>query len=491
MTKFSKKTVLILVFQALALLASGAAHSQDARERMFRQATAAFELAKNKDARRLAPDTYARAMRSYKNAEKKFSRGRTVSSVQKDLTKATIDFEKAQLVADLASQKMGTMIKAHSDAAAVNARQYSTRNWTRAQAYFRDAVSMLEDGRQRNALRRAAEATRIYRELELEAIKAEYLTETRMLLAKADKMKARRYAPITLRNAKNLLASAEIELTENRYDTDRPRSLAREAQYEARHAIYLTEYLKKFKAMGRTQEQLILHWEKPLQEIAAAADMQAKLDQGYEALVRDVVVYIETGGEQSQELGQQISERDQEIVALTDQVNELSDQLGGVANAQEALRRRLAAQEMLRQKVIQIESTFERSEAKVFRDSNEIYIRLVGLSFNSGSSNINSANYGLLRKVENAIEIFPGGRVIIEGHTDSFGGDDQNFLLSEQRAESVRQYLLVQMGINPEQISSIGYGETKPVANNETPQGRAKNRRIDIRIVPNLDLSQT
>ena len=162
-----------------------------------------------------------------------------------------------------------------------------------------------------------------------------------------------------------------------------------------------------------------------------------------------------------------------------------------MANAQEALRRRLAAQEMLRQKVIQIESTFERSEAKVFRDSNEIYIRLVGLSFNSGSSNINSANYGLLRKVENAIEIFPGGRVIIEGHTDSFGGDDQNFILSEQRAESVRQYLLVQMGIDPEQISSIGYGETKPVANNETPQGRAKNRRIDIRIVPNLDLSQT
>ena len=108
MTKFSKKTLMILVFQALALLASGAAHSQDAKERMFRQATAAFELAKNKDARRLAPDTYARAVRSYKNAEKKFSQGRTVSSVQKDLVKATIDFEKAQLVADLASQKMGT-----------------------------------------------------------------------------------------------------------------------------------------------------------------------------------------------------------------------------------------------------------------------------------------------------------------------------------------------------------------------------------------------
>ena len=491
MTKCSNRTLLILVFQAFALLASGAAYGQDARERMFRHATEALETAKSKDGRRLAPDTYARGMRSYKNAEKKFSQGRTVSSVQKDLAKATIDFEKAQIVADLAAQRMGTMIKAHSDAAAVNAKQYSTRNWTRAQAYFRDAVSMLEDGRQRNALRRAAEATKIYRELELEAIKGEYLTETRMLLAKADKMKAKRYAPITLRNAKNLLASAEVELTENRYDTDRPRSLAREAQYEARHAIHLTEYLKNFKSRNRTQEQLILHWEKPLQEIAAAADMQAKLDQGYETVVKDLVEYMETGGENSQELGQQILERDREIVALTDQVNELSEQLGGVASAQEALRRRLAAQEVLRQRVVQIESTFERTEANVFRDSNEIYIRLVGLSFDSGSSNINSANYGLLRKVENAIEIFPSSRVIIEGHTDSFGGDDQNYILSEKRSESVRQYLLVQMGLRPERISSIGYGETKPVANNETPQGRAKNRRIDIRIVPNLDLSQT
>ncbi len=491
MTKCSNRTILILVFQAFALLASGAAYGQGAKERMFRHATAAFELAKSKDAKRLAPDTYASAMRSYQNAEKKFSQGRTVSSVQKDLDRAALDFEKAELVADLAAQKMGTMIKAQSDASAVNAKQYSTRNWTRAQAYFRDAVSMLEDGRQRNALRRAAEATKIYRELELEAIKGEYLTETRMLLARAVKMKAKRYAPITLRNSQNLLASAEIELTQNRYDTDRPRSLAREAQYEARHAIHLTEYLKDFKSRNRTQEQLILHWEKPLQEIAAAADMQATLDQGYEALVRDVVVYIETGGEQSQELGQQISERDREIVALTDQVNDLSEQLGGVASAQEALRRRLAAQAVLRQKVMQIEGTFKRFEAKVFRDSNEIYIRLVGLSFDSGSASIKSANYGLLRKVENAIDIFPGGRVIIEGHTDSFGGDDQNYILSEQRAESVRQYLLVQMGINPEKISSIGYGETKPVANNETPQGRAKNRRIDIRIVPNLDLSQT
>ncbi len=59
--------------------------------------------------------------------------------------------------------------------------------------------------------------------------------------------------------------------------------------------------------------------------------------------------------------------------------------------------------------------------------------------------------------------------------------------LSEQRAEAVRQYLMSQMALSVDHVSAVGYGETRPVANNETPQGRARNRRIDVRIVPNLN----
>ena len=135
----------------------------------------------------------------------------------------------------------------------------------------------------------------------------------------------------------------------------------------------------------------------------------------------------------------------------------------------------------------QIESTFDRSEAQVFRDSSEIYIRLVGLSFPSGSADIGDTDYQLLTKVQNAIRIFDDSEVIVEGHTDSHGADDSNLSLSEQRAESVRQYLMAQMGLSYDQVSAVGYGETQPVANNETPQGRARNRRIDVRIVPYPD----
>jgi len=137
--------------------------------------------------------------------------------------------------------------------------------------------------------------------------------------------------------------------------------------------------------------------------------------------------------------------------------------------------------------VKQIEGTFDRQEAQVFRDSNEIYLRLVGLSFASGSSNIGGDNYQMLGKVQDAIRVFPESQIVIEGHTDSHGADDSNMTLSEQRAESVRQYLMAQMALHEEYVNAVGYGETRPVPNNETPQGRARNRRIDVRIVPNLD----
>jgi outer membrane protein OmpA-like peptidoglycan-associated protein len=76
---------------------------------------------------------------------------------------------------------------------------------------------------------------------------------------------------------------------------------------------------------------------------------------------------------------------------------------------------------------------------------------------------------------------------VVEGHTDSYGSDSANFILSQDRADAVRQFLIGNMGIDPERLSSIGYGETRPVATNETAEGRARNRRIDL--VLRLDLA--
>ena len=126
-------------------------------------------------------------------------------------------------------------------------------------------------------------------------------------------------------------------------------------------------------------------------------------------------------------------------------------------------------------------------EARVFRQGNTVILRLVGLSFDSGASQIRPENFDLLGKVEKAIDIFPRSELIIEGHTDSHGGDDLNQKLSQDRAESVQQYMINAMRIPTYRLIATGYGETRPVASNETAAGRARNRRIDIVIKPNQE----
>jgi len=130
---------------------------------------------------------------------------------------------------------------------------------------------------------------------------------------------------------------------------------------------------------------------------------------------------------------------------------------------------------------------FSRSEVRVFREGNNVILRMVGLSFDSGKSELRQSSFDLLTKVEKVIDVFPRSELVIEGHTDSFGGDESNQQLSQRRAESVQQYMINAMRIPSYRLIATGYGETNPVANNETESGRARNRRIDIIIKPNLD----
>jgi outer membrane protein OmpA-like peptidoglycan-associated protein len=109
------------------------------------------------------------------------------------------------------------------------------------------------------------------------------------------------------------------------------------------------------------------------------------------------------------------------------------------------------------------------------------------LSFSSGQAVIETEYFDLLRKVQDAIDTFPESTVVVQGHTDSHGADSTNQGLSQQRADAVRRYIESNMGLPAWRVDAVGYGETKPVANNETAEGRARNRRIDILIRPHTE----
>ena len=91
--------------------------------------------------------------------------------------------------------------------------------------------------------------------------------------------------------------------------------------------------------------------------------------------------------------------------------------------------------------------------------------------------------------MQRALREFPTSEMVIEGHTDAQGDENMNQSLSDKRAEAVRVYLLANMGIDAERLVARGYGESRPIANNESEAGRAKNRRIDV--VVKLEVPRT
>lgn len=84
---------------------------------------------------------------------------------------------------------------------------------------------------------------------------------------------------------------------------------------------------------------------------------------------------------------------------------------------------------------------------------------------------------------------YPETNITIQGHTDSRGSDAYNQKLSENRAQSVSDFLKSK-GLSVERITSVGFGETQPVATNDTPEGRAENRRVTFVIIPNEKMKQ-
>lgn len=102
------------------------------------------------------------------------------------------------------------------------------------------------------------------------------------------------------------------------------------------------------------------------------------------------------------------------------------------------------------------------------------------INFASGKAEIRGAgSFDLLNNLVSAANQCQTFQIVIEGHTDSEGAEDYNQYLSEQRANAVRAYL-ADNGVSVDRLSAVGKGETEPVASNDTPQGKAANRRIDF-----------
>lgn len=110
-----------------------------------------------------------------------------------------------------------------------------------------------------------------------------------------------------------------------------------------------------------------------------------------------------------------------------------------------------------------------------------------GVYFDTNKSNINAQSQETLNKLANVLTEFPDTNVLVVGHTDSQGAAEYNLTLSEQRAKAVTGYF-ISKGLSSGRFITKWFGESQPAYTNETAEGRAKNRRVQLAILPNEEM---
>jgi outer membrane protein OmpA-like peptidoglycan-associated protein len=124
------------------------------------------------------------------------------------------------------------------------------------------------------------------------------------------------------------------------------------------------------------------------------------------------------------------------------------------------------------------------SGVEVYREGDNIRLSIPGnITFATGSDAIVTGFYPVLEDVAKVLNRYDKTKLSIEGHTDSVGNADYNLDLSIQRANSVANYLQGTR-VDANRLQTLGMGETQPISNNDSAQGRKENRRVELRVIP-------
>ena len=224
---------------------------------------------------------------------------------------------------------------------------------------------------------------------------------------------------------------------------------------------------------------------------AAQASKDYRVRNTVPLLARDAVQMGEDARRKAV-LGRQAAEREAAAAAARQEAEEKAQQAAGVA-AEEAKQREMLAAEAAGSKAAleaeqraRADLTARLNRALPTRQTERgIVAEIAGVEFAIGAATLNPSAREALARFSGIVGVYPTLNFKIEGHTDSTGSAETNRNLSRQRAVTVRDYLIGQ-GVNAASISVEGLGPDQPVADNETSEGRARNRRVEIILTGDL-----
>jgi outer membrane protein OmpA-like peptidoglycan-associated protein len=294
-----------------------------------------------------------------------------------------------------------------------------------------------------------------YSKLELSALKEGVVEAAKASIDKAEKNDAKKLAPKTFGAAKDEMKLARSILDADRTETEKANVHAKRAKFLANQSAEIAELIKDMDRREFDREDTVVWYQSQLSTIFEPVGEKLRFDRSN----RDVVLQM------------------QKAYSTV-----LEQRAKGEETGDELLAKKLAT-DAERARFEEAQSMFTEAEGTVYRKLENVLLSLHGFNFPSGGSEITAENFVLLNKVTKVIELFPGSTIEVSGHTDATGGAELNLKLSKQRAANVVKFLIEVGGISPDRLSSQGYGDQRPVARNDTQEGRALNRRVEILIV--------
>ncbi|MBZ5644622.1 MAG: OmpA family protein [Acidobacteriia bacterium] len=261
----------------------------------------------------------------------------------------------------------------------------------------------------------------------------------------------------------------------------------------ARDAVQTAEEARVISVKQQAEEQAQAQAEAD-RRAAEERTAKARADAEAQANLRMQAEQARQQAEAAKAEAERMKEQAMQAAAEAAKAKEDADRAraAAVAEQQAALAQKQAAEseaERARQAAAKAEAEKTDMRAQLLAQLNSILqtndsargliVNMSDVLFDTGSFTLKPGAREKLAKVSGILLAHPGLTMQIEGHTDSVGTDSFNVRLSEQRADAVRDFLGEQ-GVAPDSITAQGFGKAEPVATNDTPEGRQRNRRVEI-----------
>ncbi|PWJ42129.1 OmpA family protein [Sediminitomix flava] len=444
--------------------------AQNSRSSLFAEVNMLKEQADNQDAEMLTPSSYEKGMEYLEKAQSDFEKGKSLEKIQKNIDKATGEFEYCVEHAPEARTMFNDALDARSAAVEAGSPDNQEEMWNDAEKRLNHAAEKLEKGKESKAASVSEEAKEQYQSTEMESIKTNVFGEAEEMIDEAEDNKVQKTAEKTLDGAETSLTKGVTVAEASRYNLTEAEMYAKEAEYKAKQSMAINKEVKELKKSKASKEDIILGHQSDIARIGSVVGISPAFDEGTANGVDEVNSAVQALRDSMDMLMGTIDE-------LQGNLDEYSSEIGSL----EEVRAMLAHEREVEAKFNEVFNMFNPDEVEVFRQQDKIILRMKSFAFPIGSAEIQQSNYATLRQVENAVRVFPTNEITVEGHTDSSGGEKANQKLSEERAEAVKNYMSANLPeYDADHIKAVGYGESKPIASNDTKEGAQMNRRIDV-----------